>query len=62
MADNRRNIIIALGAGAALIGAAIIYHLASSSGKEGAVPTDIELDPSHIEEQVRKQNLMTVQR
>jgi hypothetical protein len=63
MADNRRNIIIALGAGAALIGAAIIYHLASSSGKEeGAAPTDIELDYSRIEEQVKKQNLMNVVR
>lgn len=32
MSDNKRNILIALGAGAALIGAALIYHFVSSSG------------------------------
>ena len=32
MSDNKRNILIALGAGAALIGASLIYHFVSSSG------------------------------
>lgn len=32
MADNKKNLMLALGAGAALIGAALIYHFVSSSG------------------------------
>jgi hypothetical protein len=32
LSDNKKNIMYALGAGAALIGAAIIYHSVSSNG------------------------------
>jgi hypothetical protein len=62
MTDNRKNIMYALGAGAALIGAALVYHFVSKAdGDEETIPV-IEVDADFIVEELKKSGLDQVNR
>jgi hypothetical protein len=58
MSDNRKTLLIALGAGAALITAALAYHFISQSGgNEGSDEVQVE-----VSEQLKAQNLDEVKK
>jgi isopentenyl diphosphate isomerase/L-lactate dehydrogenase-like FMN-dependent dehydrogenase len=52
MSDNRKSLLIALGAGAALIGAALLYHFISQSDSNGD-----EVDVEEVIDQLRAEKL-----
>jgi predicted ATP-binding protein involved in virulence len=58
MSDKQKNIMYALGAGAALVGAALIYHFVSKTSVEDddAVP-QLEVDSEFIAEELKKSGL-----
>lgn len=62
MTDNRKNIMYALGAGAALIGAALVYHFVSNKdGDDESIPV-LEVDSEFIYEELKKSGLDQVGR
>jgi hypothetical protein len=52
--DNKRNIMYALGAGAALIGAALIYNMVSNSDDTGSSGKSKIEEPKIDEEELEK--------
>jgi hypothetical protein len=62
MSDKNRQIMYALGAGAALIGAALIYHFVSKSDADddGEQVPALNMDPETISEQLKKSGLENV--
>lgn len=57
MSDKNKSIMYALGAGAALIGAALIYHFVSKAdAEEDGIPA-LEIDSDFIAEELKKSGL-----
>lgn len=64
MSDKNRQIMYALGAGAALIGAALIYHFVSKAeaDDDSEHAPALDIDPDTIFEQLKKLGLVNVMR